>query len=431
MFNIGKKYKLGKKETASRADGKVLTVHRVIALRDIPLHGVKAGDVGGYIESKENLMQDGDCWVGGNAFVSGRAKIQHNALVTDDVIVHSKGSGPYPWIGGNAVARNSAIIQGKSFVIYENAIIQDNALLIDTSVADNALIKDKAVLSGVDAIDHAVISGNAKLVNVKVRENAVVTDNARVTEGIVSGSSFIGGNARVEDSKIRDNTHISGQVKVNEGTLCEGNTKLSGELIIPPRQYLFNKTIEGESTSFFGDLPSEQNAISASTVSSMPEETTLTVEDNTSGFSLSSIVSAIEKEYKTYSTDIVKLIKYPVMVDPTVPQTQEFLFTLRQAKRFTGDEKAQRELAEKLERSFMVAEAHALKLTSSVYSEEERKKTEDAKQFINKACADTSSIVEKKNSFRATVKALEGVVALPEEAIDAYREKIGLLEIEA
>ena len=52
---------------------------RIIALRDIPKHGVKKGDVGGYVESKKNLFQDGDCWVGGNTMVFDNAVVYGGA----------------------------------------------------------------------------------------------------------------------------------------------------------------------------------------------------------------------------------------------------------------------------------------------------------------------------------------------------------------
>lgn len=447
MFNLGKKYKLGKKESVSQHDGSVLSVHRVIALRDIPRYGVKAGDIGGWIESKDNLEQEGDCWVGGNAFVSGRSRVRHNALVTDDANVSSTSNNLYQWVGGNAVVKNFAVVTGTSFIIDDNAVIQDNAFLRDTNVShtaivrdrsqvfsskvqDEAVVRDQATVQDSRITHKAVVSENSRIVETTVMDNAVVSGQARSTKSIISGTSLLSGNARIEDSKVRDNAQISGRVRLNEGTICEGDTKLSGDLIIPPRHYIFNKVLEGKDTSFFGNLPSADDAIKGilpSVESTYPQ----TVEKMPTSFDLPSIVAGIEKEYKTYSNDIVKLIKYPVMVDPSVPQTQEFLFTLRQAKRFSGDEDAQRELAEKLERTFMVAEAHALKVASSVYSDEERKKTEDAKSFINKACDDNSTIAEKKIGFRATMKALEGIVALPEDAIDAYREKIGLLEIEA
>ena len=39
------------------------TLYRVKYLKDIKRFNVKAGDVGGYIESESNLSQDGDCVV--------------------------------------------------------------------------------------------------------------------------------------------------------------------------------------------------------------------------------------------------------------------------------------------------------------------------------------------------------------------------------
>ena len=40
-------------------------LHRIKALIDILRWGVKAGDLGGYIQSESNLSQIGDCWVYG------------------------------------------------------------------------------------------------------------------------------------------------------------------------------------------------------------------------------------------------------------------------------------------------------------------------------------------------------------------------------
>ena len=67
-----KKYKLGKRE------GNDLC--RVIALRDFA--DVKKGDIGGRIQSKENLSHEGNAWVSGNAQVYGNAQVSGNALVT-------------------------------------------------------------------------------------------------------------------------------------------------------------------------------------------------------------------------------------------------------------------------------------------------------------------------------------------------------------
>ena len=52
---------------------------------------VKAGDLGGYIEKEENLDQDGNAWVSGNARVSGNAWVSGDARVSGNA-----------WVSGNA-----------------------------------------------------------------------------------------------------------------------------------------------------------------------------------------------------------------------------------------------------------------------------------------------------------------------------------------
>lgn len=60
--------------------GKIL--HRIRAVRDIPEHNVKAGDLGGWIEAERNLSQNGAAWVMDSAGVMGKARVTGAALVT-------------------------------------------------------------------------------------------------------------------------------------------------------------------------------------------------------------------------------------------------------------------------------------------------------------------------------------------------------------
>lgn len=55
---------------------------RIKALRDIPSHGIKTGDLGGLIQEEHNLSQDGDCWVWRNARVYENARVSGDAKVT-------------------------------------------------------------------------------------------------------------------------------------------------------------------------------------------------------------------------------------------------------------------------------------------------------------------------------------------------------------
>lgn len=60
-----KKYKLTDETIQITRNGKEVILHRIEALQDF--NGVKAGDLGGYVESEANLRHNGDCWIFGNA----------------------------------------------------------------------------------------------------------------------------------------------------------------------------------------------------------------------------------------------------------------------------------------------------------------------------------------------------------------------------
>ena len=57
------------------------TIYRIEANRNFA--DVKAGDLGGYIESAENLSDEGDCWIYNDAIVCDSAKVKDNAKVYD------------------------------------------------------------------------------------------------------------------------------------------------------------------------------------------------------------------------------------------------------------------------------------------------------------------------------------------------------------
>ena len=57
----------------------------------ISFGNVKEGELGGYVEKEENLSNDGDAWVYGDARVSGDAWVSDDARVSGDA-----------WVYGNA-----------------------------------------------------------------------------------------------------------------------------------------------------------------------------------------------------------------------------------------------------------------------------------------------------------------------------------------
>ncbi|WIM84919.1 hypothetical protein QP020_02495 [Gallibacterium anatis] len=56
-------------------------LYQIKALKDLPEIGVKAGDLGGWIENESNLSQNGNAWVFDDARVSGDAEVFDDARV--------------------------------------------------------------------------------------------------------------------------------------------------------------------------------------------------------------------------------------------------------------------------------------------------------------------------------------------------------------
>lgn len=61
-------------------------LYKIRALKDIG-ENVKKGDLGGFVESEDNLSQEGNCWVSGNAEVYGDARVFGDAWVSGNAEV--------------------------------------------------------------------------------------------------------------------------------------------------------------------------------------------------------------------------------------------------------------------------------------------------------------------------------------------------------
>ena len=84
---IEKKYELLKDDTKEirfkRAENiEKVTVYRIKALRSFG--DVTEGDLGGYVESEENLSHEGDCWIYDESAVMSKSRIYENAKLYGD-----------------------------------------------------------------------------------------------------------------------------------------------------------------------------------------------------------------------------------------------------------------------------------------------------------------------------------------------------------
>lgn len=134
---MDKKYKLIKSD--------IKGLYRVKALRNFG--DVKKGDIGGYVQSEDNLSHEGYCWVYDNAKIYNEARIYGNAQISD-----------------YAVIQDNARIYGDS-QIWDYAVIDGNARIYgDSEVWDYAIIRDNALIYGDSAISgNAFIDGDAEI----------------------------------------------------------------------------------------------------------------------------------------------------------------------------------------------------------------------------------------------------------------------------
>ena len=151
---MSKKYELTD-ECICTPSGKKL--YRIRALKDFG--EVHKGDLGGFVESEENLDHDGFAWV------SCEGKVYDHARVVNDGRIGASGE-----VFGHALVAGKAYVGGHSRV-YENAIITGNTELRgETIVCGEALLKGNIQFAGkvhisADAriIGNMLIGGNLEI----------------------------------------------------------------------------------------------------------------------------------------------------------------------------------------------------------------------------------------------------------------------------
>lgn len=109
-------------------------LYRIKALKDF--NDVKKGDIGGYIQSENNLSQLGDCWIYDNAFVCG------NAIVRDDARVFANAQ-----ICGNAYLHGNAKVCGDAHVYGDTEVSGNAEVSGDARIWGNADVSGDAIIS--------------------------------------------------------------------------------------------------------------------------------------------------------------------------------------------------------------------------------------------------------------------------------------------
>lgn len=164
--------------------GKKITLKRIVALKDFG--DVKKGDLGGWLESEENLSPLGDSWVYEEAKVAENAKVYGDARVFGNAKVYKNAE-----VYGCAKVYGDARVSGKADV-FENGVVYGRAM-----IWGNAKVYGDSIVSGL-----AKVSGYSS-----VYGNALVTDCAGVSGYVeVYGDAQVYGRAYLyADAKVASN----------------------------------------------------------------------------------------------------------------------------------------------------------------------------------------------------------------------------------
>ena len=404
-FGKDKKYKLirgEKRNPRGKKDTYFLhKAYQLQALRDIPEHNVKAGDLGGWVSSKKVLSHEGSCWIGPKAEALGYIFIYDDAYVGDTASLRTGGNGHSIRMHGKSRVTGNAIIE---MAEYDNGFstIAPLYILDEAHIYGNAILQNSRDVSG-----KAKVYGSARLRGVKE-----VTDNSEIF-----GNSFLD-----KDVIVLGDSKVHGKARIGEKSTIR-NSDISGGVIIPKYDTIGERII------------TEQNQLVLASVASLSlpvgEKKAITSRKSR----LLTVYNDITARISAYETDIVKIIKYPVMTDRSDASTLAMTMALSSAERLLAepdcDDAEFAEVVTDLEAKFLIAESNALKITSTSLTEAERKKMEKAKDLLAIASNEVSTEHEKKVAFAQGFKQLEGVIVVPEVAMDAFRVKIGLKEIEA
>lgn len=188
------------------------TLTRIVAVKDFG--NIHTGEMGGWVESYQNLSQKGTCWVYNEAIV------MEDAWVCDDAQIR-----------GEAIVRDNALIN-------DRAKVMDQALICDDVViCGEAMVRDWAAVCGTAYVnEQAKVLGSALVRDASLGGHCCIQDFATVLKGCIQGNAYITGYAVIEHdvelggfsrlgnhSKVSGNDDESGTINVQLMTLFTNN----------------------------------------------------------------------------------------------------------------------------------------------------------------------------------------------------------------
>lgn len=221
---MGKKYELVKAEELI-SNGKCL--YKIRALTNFGR--VRAGDLGGYIESEKNLSHNGTCWVYDNAWVTDNAKVTGHAEIRNSA-----------GVGGNSIIKGHARITDRARVF--NSIVQGLAVITGDviissdqqpyiKITGNASVSGCAQIFGHDiSIDNDSEVCAYSYIHTRNNNRITITDEACITGNSIIYGGTICEQAVIDGGIVEDSAKVGGRAKLMKGvTACKNAVVTFGE----------------------------------------------------------------------------------------------------------------------------------------------------------------------------------------------------------
>lgn len=232
-----KKYEITPNKRVEIIDGTSITTRQIRACRNFG--HVKKGDIGGYIDSEENLSHEGDCWIHDNAMALQNARVMGGAQVFDNAMICGDAM-----VGGNAQINEYARISDHALVTKHADISGHAEVKGYTKVSGFATVSGMACVTSQSRIkDHAFICGSAH-----IDGNALITGDSYIEDAIVR-DACIKGNARIDNSRITNDVVISG-----DAIICHGDIRSN-------RHFLVIGPLDSRIYTFYTACPEETPTI--------------------------------------------------------------------------------------------------------------------------------------------------------------------------
>lgn len=158
---------------------KGIKVYQIKALRDIPLHSVKSGDLGGFVSSESVISQEGDAWIAKRGTVIHESETQ--VCIKGDTLLE------------------------RGFIY--NSVIDIQKRIYCKEILDSAITGDNILIEGLLSIHSSSIQTLGRI---------VLFNNAKIIKSSIFGNDIlVGSQTIVENTEIRaDNLEQIGRAHV-------------------------------------------------------------------------------------------------------------------------------------------------------------------------------------------------------------------------